>query len=227
MDTDKLALAAAAACGKIRIWGGDGEREDNPDQNDQDVEQQDQDQSDDSDESDDQDSQEQPDEDDDDDADSDELTSAKKENIKLKKRIANLEKSKEDSDNDRNAAKERDKLKIKNDKLQNLLNTKFLEWNISQDKRPWIDIEDVRKAIDLEAISIDIEAGTVEGLDLELKRIAKKKPHWIKQAKEDGDSQGPSGGHPNGSTKQKELDERKIAEKYKIPGYGTHLTRAL
>lgn len=247
MDPDLLSKAAATACGiKFRVWGGDGERQDNAgdDNANDDQDQNDQDKdtgksgdrgSGNADDGDDGDAGD--DGDDGKDAETslqEQLDQIKRDNITLKKSNEQLKASKKKADADKDAAKERDDAVAERDTLKNLLDTKFLSWSIQtfvdgKTKYDWIDIEDVAGAINKDAIDIDLKTGEVKGLDLELKRIAKKKPHWLKKDDDDDDEQrGPSGIHPvGGKSKTGELDNAKIAEKYKIPGYGSQNLRVM
>jgi hypothetical protein len=241
MEPDLLAKAAAIACGtKFRIWGGEGERQDNPADNDAEDDQNPKD----DDKSGNRGSGNADDIDDDnvdDDSDAgkagekslqDQLDELKRDNLTLKKSNDQLKAGKKKADADKDAAAERDEAVAERDTLKTLLDTKFLAWSIQtftdgKTKYDWIDIEDVAGAVNKDAIDIDLKTGEVKGLDLELKRIAKKKPHWLKKD-DDDDEQSPSGGHPvGGKTKTSELDNAKIGEKYKIPGYGSQNLRVM
>jgi hypothetical protein len=243
MLPDRLAEAAKAACGgKLLIWGGDGERQDPPENqnqnqdNDQDQDSQD-DNPDDSDSGDDRapsGSDNDGDNSKDDKAASvqEQLDQLKRDNISLKKSNDQLKAAKTKVDKDKDVAKERDEAVARADKLQNVLNTRFLSWSIAMDsKYDWIDTEDVLAAIDREAIDIDLDKGEVKGLDLELKRIAKKKPHWLKKAEEEQrQEQGPTGQRGQGrgpAPKADEAETKRIGEKFRIPGYGSQNLRAL
>jgi hypothetical protein len=154
------------------------------------------------------------------------LDAEKKKNIRLNKELSKAQQDKKKADQDRDAAKERDDLKTENDKLHELMDSKFLVWAIATDsKHTWQDAEDVVKFIKSDEINIDIEKGTVDGLDLALKRIAKDKPYLL-VPKDDGTGGQPSGSHPVGSKTGSTADEiRKIGEKYKIPGFGSQAVR--
>lgn len=236
MDPDLLAKAAETACGGLfRIWGGDGERENQPgdgDSDEPDEDTQDKDKSGDTDDAGDADVDEPGDEGDynPDEASLEErLDAERRKNIALKGRITKLQQAKQKADGDKDVAKERDELRTERDKLRTVLDTSFLEWKISSNtKYNFIDAEDVVKALDREAVSIDLETGEVEGLDLELKRIAKRKPHWLKKDEVDDDQEqrGPSGGHPGGGkVTSDEAETRRIGEKFKIPGFGSQAIR--
>lgn len=233
MFANRLAEAATVACGgSFYIWGGDGERQDVQGDKDGDQEGDNGQESSDSDPGDSQDtdqtdSQDSGDDDSDSGADDDEeeRDRLKRKNIALKAENTRLKNAQAKAKGDRDAAAERDELKLENDKLKSVVNSKFLEWAVqTNDKYSWIDVEDVVKAIDREAINIDVENGDIDGLDLELKRIAKKKPHWISKGEEQEQQESPprSGAHPFGGTvKQDEAERRRLGEKFKIPGFGS------
>lgn len=158
-----------------------------------------------------------------------ELDRLKRANIALKGKVTKLETAQSKAKGDRDAAIERDELKSENEKLKSVVNTKFLEWAIQTNaKYDWVDTEDVVKALDREAINVDLETGEIDGLDLELKRIAKKKPHWLKKDEDQDQQQAPprSGGHPFGGTvKQDEAEKKRLGEKFKIPGFGSQAVK--
>jgi hypothetical protein len=101
-------------------------------------------------------------------------------------------------------------------------------------KYEWHDVEAVRAFINKDNIRLDLEAGTVDGLDLELKRIAKERSYLLVPSKQPDNNDGnpadkspanggpASGGHPFGAGggRQRETDSKKIGAKYKIPGFG-------
>jgi hypothetical protein len=238
----------------FHFWGGDGDRDD--DDVDDDDDSSDSDDEDDSDESDDDDSDNDDDDDDDgsnagrsttkkpgskdtqddDDAEAD-ADKLKAENIKLKRAL--------DAEKDKNKVSTKGKTKLERDynamktrasKLENFMQTTYIDAAIVKDVRyAWNNIEDVRLNIKDSAIRLDMETGEIEGLDLELKRIAKAKPYLLKKkaTREDsdddqGDGNGrqgnpgnrrQSGAHPfGGRTKTDGKDRARIASKYKIPG---------
>jgi hypothetical protein len=150
------------------------------------------------------------------------LDAEKKKNVQLSRQLTQAKNEKTKADQDKDAAKERDDFKAENDKLKGLLDSKFLVWSIATDKKHnWQDAEDVVKFIKSDEINIDVDAGTVEGLDLALKRIAKDKPYLLVPV-EEGDQRPPSGAHPQGGRQTSTADETKrLGAKYKIPGFGT------
>lgn len=237
MLPDRLAEAAAVACGqKFPIFGGDGERQEVPKDDDGDEQKDNGQQSTDTDQDDSQDSDEADSQDSgDDDSDSGnadleaELDRLKRERIALKGQVTKLQTAQNKAKGDRDAAIERDELKSENAKLKGVIDTKLLEWAIdTNSKFKWVDSEDVVKAIDRDAINIDLDNGDIDGLDLELKRIAKKKPHWLQKDEEQEEQQAPprSGSHPfGGNIKQDEAEARRLGEKFKIPGFGSQATK--
>lgn len=154
------------------------------------------------------------------------LDAEKRKNTQLSRQLTQAKNEKQKADQDKDAAKERDDYKAENDKLKEVLNSKFLVWSIATDKRKWRDPEDVVKFIKADEINIDVETETVEGLDLALKRIAKDKPYLLVPEQDDQQQRPPSGMHPVGSKPGATGDESKrLGEKYKIPGFGTHATK--
>jgi len=179
------------------------------------------------------------DSDDDDDEDEDdpqkEIARLKRENIKLKK----AEQAKKDAeDADADLAKKYTKATKTNAKLTSFIDTHLINAaiiNQSAGKYDWIDRDDVNAAIDRDAININLDTGEIEGLDVELKRISKKKPHWLKTSDEEPAANGArgsrgipartpgtpavTGGHPFGSVpKGRVTDDDKLRAKYKIGG---------
>jgi hypothetical protein len=157
----------------------------------------------------------------------DQLDAEKRKNTQLARQLTQAKNEKQKADADKDAAKERDDFKAENDKLKGLLEGKFLIWSIATDKKhEWQDPEDVVKFIKSDEINIDVDAETVEGLDLALKRIAKDKPYLLVPKQDDQQQRPPSGSHPAGSRPGGTADEtRRLGEKYKIPGFGTQATK--
>ena len=126
-------------------------------------------------------------------------------------------------------AAERDQLKEKYDKLKQFMETGYLDTAILKEKKyDWHDVEAVRAFIDKNNIRMDMDTGKIEGLDIELKRIAKEKPYLLVNKTDQPAPNTPppaagtpsSGSHPfGGSARQRETDRAKIAAKYKIGGY--------
>ena len=155
------------------------------------------------------------------------LEAQKRKNIQLSRQLTQAKNEKTKADADKDAAKERDNAVAENTKLKGLLDSKFLLWSIGTDKKhDWQDPEDVVKFIKADEINIDVDAETVEGLDLALKRIAKDKPYLLVPKQDDQQQRPPSGTHPVGSRPGGTADETKrLGEKYKIPGFGTHASK--
>lgn len=138
-------------------------------------------------------------------------------------------------------AAERDDFKKKYEKLKGLMETSYLTNAISRqyvapDEEgkggkgfDFHDPEGVRTFINPKNIRLDLDTGKVEGLDQELKRIAREKPYLVKEAKADENGGGAgnftpppgnSGSHPrNGSARVPETDSKKLGAKYKMPGF--------
>lgn len=144
-------------------------------------------------------------------------------------------------ENERNAA-ERDEFKEKYEKLLEFVETSYVDTAIMQlsakstkDGKPtyqWHDPMAVRAFIDRDAIQMDMDTGNIEGLEAQLKDLAKSKP-WllVPQQQEGGGPPPPPGGpatgsHPRGSsTFSRETDANKLRQKYKMPGYQATLSR--
>lgn len=242
MLSDRLAEAAEAACGgKLFIWGGDGERQDPPENQDNDQDQDSQDDNPDDSDSDDDRTPSGSDNDGDDSKDDkvasaqEQLDQLKRDNIALKKANSQLKTKQQKAEADKDAAKERDEIATERDQLKTLLNGKFLEWSVQtfsdgKTKYDWVDLEDVTKAIDPEAIDIDMKTGKITGLDMELKRIAKRKPHWLKKDEQEQEDAGPTGQRGQGrgtGVKADAVETKRIGEKFKIPGFGSQNLRAM
>lgn len=65
-------------------------------------------------------------------------------------------------------------------------------------KYSWYDVPVVMGLVNRDAIEIDLEEGVVDGLEAELKRIAKEKPYLVKKAPAGGGSSN-NGSNGNGS----------------------------
>lgn len=162
------------------------------------------------------------------------LDDEKKARIKLQR---DIDKSNEEKNKDHESVEaERDSLKEKYDKLLKFVETGYLDTAIMKDKKyEWHDVEGVRAFLNHDNIRMDLDTGAVDGLDMELKRIAKERPYLLVPKAEDEDprnngrgsgsgftprDQRGTGNHPyGGSTHQRETDSAKLGKKYKIPGY--------
>lgn len=131
-------------------------------------------------------------------------------------------------------AAERDQLKEKYEKLKEFMETGYLDTAILKEKKyDWHDVEAVRAFIDKNNIRMDMDTGKIEGLDIELKRIAKEKPYLLVNKTDQPAPNTPppaagtpsSGSHPfGGSARQRETDRAKIAAKYRIGGFSGGVT---
>lgn len=230
----------------LLITGGDGERDSDDDTDDNDVD-------DDTDETDDDDSDNDGDDNDDDDEDEDEddkskskskgkkkeptaeelLDEERRKNVQLQKQINKNKTIADKQKADKDVTKDRDRLKGENDKLREMMDDNLLEWAIGRNKKyEWENVDDVQAFIKTDSISIDLDNKKVDGLDLELKRIAKEKPYLLKKKEKEDDKDDkdlpPSGSHPrNGKTSSDDKEQQRLGQKYKIPGYGTQTLRAL
>lgn len=128
-------------------------------------------------------------------------------------------------DNERVVA-ERDDYKKKYEKLKGLMETSYLDHAISKNSKfDFHDPEAVRTFLDRKAIRLDLDTGSVEGLDEQLRKVAREKPYLVRKD-EAGSSDdftpppGTTGNHPRGgSARQRETDRNKLGTKYKIPGF--------
>lgn len=164
------------------------------------------------------------------------LDKSKGENIKLKGQLASLQDQIEElggkvdeTDADKTQTeKDYSKLEKKYNKLTAAMTTTYMDASIRAGKFDWQNTRDVAKFVEADSIRVNLDTGEIEGLDLELKRIAKDKPYLLKPKKEDtsdnvdkgGSRQPPapgSGQHPfGGAARQRETDNNKIRDKYKI-----------
>lgn len=92
-------------------------------------------------------------------------------------------------------------LREQNDKLQAQLQRQAVRTAIvNNDSYKWHDVDDVYSKLDMEDIDIDPDTGDVDGLEQQLKTLAKKKPYLLRESKASGDN-GDAGVRP-GSTGQ-------------------------
>lgn len=145
-------------------------------------------------------------------------------------------------------AAERDDYKKKYEKLKGLMETSYLTNAIVQQYQPagedgkggkgfnFHDAEAVRTFLNPKQIRLDLDTGKVEGLDVELKRIAKEKPYLVKQPEEQqsGGSSfvpppGSTGQHPRngGANRERVTDKNKLGSKYKMPGFAGFSGKAM
>jgi hypothetical protein len=104
---------------------------------------------------------------------------------------------------------EKKQLEQKYSELESKTSNSILRNSIVEEaKYSWYDVPVVMGLINRDVIEIDLEEGLVDGLDAELKRIAKEKPYLVKKGpagggnknNEEGESNGSSGAGANGST---------------------------
>lgn len=126
-----------------------------------------------------------------------------------------------------NATSDNAKRDEKSAKMESTLRANLLETAILREtKYTWHDASDLHNALDMDQIDIDVEAGSVEGLADELKRVAKDKPYLLKSGKKDGDDDkevkknGPSGQNPGGAgsraAAEKASDREYLINKYRL-----------
>ena len=130
-----------------------------------------------------------------------------------------------------NQRRDIDKLKELQKEFDLFKKTTFLELAISQEtKFQWHPnaLADVRNSIDFDKVSFsDLKDGrmTVDGLDIELKRIAQEKPYLLKHKEKPKDSGRAndsastglaSGAHPYGSSSKNKTADTDLLRKYKI-----------
>jgi len=164
----------------------------------------------------------------------DKLDSEKKQRIAEKKRADKAEqslltKNQEGQEEAERTATERDDYKAKYEKLLEFVETSYIDTAIMKNKKyDWHDVEAVRSFLNKDNIRLDMDTGEIEGLDLELKRIASEKKYLLVPHESEGGAPPsappgtpPSGSHPvGGSTRQRETDRQKLGAKYKLPGFG-------
>jgi len=130
---------------------------------------------------------------------------------------------------DERARQDAETLRQLQEQFDSFKKTTFLELAIYREgKYNWEDgaISDVVSNVDLKKVSFsELKDGTLkaDGIDLELKRIAKEKPYLLKKVSDGGDGkpEGPagqqvSGAHPYGGSDGKKSTDAEIMKKYKI-----------
>lgn len=130
-----------------------------------------------------------------------------------------------------NTEAERDSYKEKYEQLLKYVETTALDTAIikaSGDKYVWEDVEAVRVFIDQDNIRLDIDTQKFDGIEGELKRIAKEKPYLLKKPEDAGAGNGQpfvpadqrsTGNQPFGAApRARETDPNKLRTKYKMPG---------
>lgn len=149
-----------------------------------------------------------------------------------------VEAAREYADESDRVVQERDSYKQKYEKLKDLMSTSYIDNAIMrQTKFDFHDTEAVRAFLDQSKIRLDLDTGKIDGLEEQLRKIAKERPYLVKQLEEQSGTSnfvpppGPAtgtGSHPFGGTvSQKETDKRKLGSKYRIPGYGSMTVRSV
>lgn len=169
--------------------------------------------------------------------DEDSLDAVTKENIRLKQQL-DAEKAKNKASTKGKTKAERDMatLQARNEQLEGFMASTYIDAAIVRNtKFSWNNIEDVRAFIRQDEIRLDMATGKIEGLDIELKRIAKEKPYLLKKAtrqqnddqeqgnnnqQQNGDPRRQSGGRVTGSSRTDAKQRDALGSKYKIPGFG-------
>lgn len=160
-----------------------------------------------------------------------ERNAERKEKEALAARIAELEKTGKSAEDQ--IKTEAETLKSENARLQKLMSKSTLRTAISSnDTYKWYNIDDAIRELNMEDLDIDIEHGEVDGLEAQLKKIAKNKPYLLKKS-EQQDEDNASGGNqkpggfgrtginPSGSQRQKssQLTQREaLIKKYRVLG---------
>ena len=146
--------------------------------------------------------------------------------------------AREYADESDRVVQERDSFKQKYEKLKDLMSTSYIDNAIlRQSKFDFHDTEAVRAFLDQSKIRLDLDTGKIDGLDEQLRKIAKERPYLVRMPEDQSAATsftpppGPStgtGNHPYGGTvSQKETDKRKLGSKYRIPGYGSMTVRSV
>lgn len=145
--------------------------------------------------------------------------------------------AREYADESDRVVQERDSYKQKYEKLKDLMSTSYIDNAIlRQSKFDFHDTEAVRAFLDQSKIRLDLDTGKIDGLDEQLRKIAKERPYLVRQPEEQSASTsfipppGPAtgtGNRPGGTVSQKETDKRKLGSKYRIPGYGSMTVRSV
>lgn len=142
----------------------------------------------------------------------------RKEKEQLAARLAEMEKAGKTKE-------EQEQIEIKTLRSENSKLTKYLEKNtlrsaiLGNEKYKWYNIDDAIRDLDLDDLDIDLESGEVDGLDSQLKALAKKKPYLLKDGQDaSGDQQGGTtsgsrtGYNPRGGQRKKSRDATNTEE---------------
>lgn len=167
-----------------------------------------------------------------------------------KKRADAAEKSLQDKEREgmeehQRTEAERDDYKGKYEKLVQFMETSYVDSAILQisakatkDGKPtyqWHDPAAVRSFLDRDALTLDMDTGKVDGLEAQLKTLAKEKS-WLLVPQGDGDDGGDggrrppagpaTGSHPNGASRRERVTgDDALRQKYKMPGYASTMSR--
>jgi hypothetical protein len=179
----------------------------------------------------------------------DKLTEAEKRAKEAEKRAKDLEKqtadkAKEGMEQAERDAAERDEYKEKYEKLLEFVETSVIDHEImklsaqkTKDGSPkydWHDAAALRSFIDRDALELDMDNNTVDGLEAQLKDLAKQKP-WLLVSQQESAGEGTpppagpaTGSHPRGGIQySREKDPNKLRTKYKMPGYASTMSRPM
>ena len=151
-----------------------------------------------------------------------EKNAAKKEADELRAEVDRLKNLGKDATE--TTANELKTLKADNERLQKQLERSAVRTAIvAEDKYKWHDVDDIYSKLDLDDLDIDPETGEVDGLDVQLKSLAKKKPYLLRESDAsggDGDAGtkfGSTGHNPRGTgARSKGRQETAAAQREKI-----------
>lgn len=143
----------------------------------------------------------------------------------------------ENQGKDETQVKESENQKLKTDleTYKSRLENAILRTAISSGPLKWHDLDDIASKINREDLEIDLDSGHVDGLEAQLKAIAKKKPYLLKESDsagggddQGGDTSGSSGHNPRGNgarsrnrQESAEAQRAKIIKKYPSLREGT------
>lgn len=138
-----------------------------------------------------------------------------------KRRADELQRKLDEKTNSGASAEEQLKAKLqaekdRNDKLTGTVSNNILKTAIVENEKfKWHDTSVVMGLLDREAMEIDIDDMSVDGLEEQLKKLAKEKPFLLKK-KAAGEGGGSSGFNPRGgnASDEKVASEKTLREKY-------------
>lgn len=151
-----------------------------------------------------------------------EKNAAKKEADELRAEVDRLKNLGKDATE--TTANELKTLKADNERLQKQLERSAVRTAIvAEDKYKWHDVDDIYSKLDLDDLDIDPETGEVDGLEAQLRSLAKKKPYLLRESDAsggDGDAGtkfGSTGHNPRGTgARSKGRQETAAAQREKI-----------